>query len=119
MMDFTDLKVWQKARQLCVETYRTTDGFPPKERFGLCDQIRRAAVSICTNIAEGYGRGGGKDFAYHLRIARGSANEVHCCTIVASDLRFLGPPAKALLEGLVVEVKKMLTGFLKRLDGLP
>lgn len=118
MMDFTDLKVWQKARRLCVETYRLTESLPPKERFGMTDQIRRAALSACANIAEGYGRGGGKDFSYHLRIARGSANEVQCCAIIASDLGFLSPPALDVLKGLAVEVKKMLTSLLKHLGGL-
>ena len=63
MMDFVDLKVWQKARELCVEAYRISDAFPPKERFRLTDQMCRAAVSAVNNIAEGFGRGGGMDFA--------------------------------------------------------
>jgi four helix bundle protein len=117
-MDFTDLKVWQKARQLCVEVYRATERFPPRERFGLTDQIRRAALSACANIAESFGRGGGRDFSCHLRIARGSANEVRCCAIVATDLSFLGTTARAVLDALAVEVGKMLTALLKYTGGL-
>jgi four helix bundle protein len=117
-MDFRDLRVWQRARELCVEVYRCTEGFPPKERFGLTRQIREAAVSACANIAEGFGRGGGRDFAYHLRIARGSANEVRCCAIVAADLGFLQADGQARQEGPAVEVGKMLTALLQKVGGL-
>ena len=118
MMDFVDLKVWQKARALCVEAYRISDVFPPKERFRLTDQMCRAAVSAVNNIAEGFGRGGGKDFAYHLRIARGSAGEVRCCALVACDLKYLALSSIVVLDGLAVETHKMLTALLKRVGGL-
>ncbi len=118
MNDFTNLQVWQKARSLSVEIYRVTDRFPPRERFGLADQLRRAGVSVCTNVAEGWGRGGDKEFARFLRIARGSANEVHCCAILAADLGFLTTASKDSLEEAVVVLKRMLTAFLKRLGYL-
>lgn len=118
MMDFTDLKVWQKARHLCVETYRITDRFPPKERFGLTDQIRRAALSVCANIAEGFGRGPGRDFSYHLRIARGSATEVRCCAILAGDLGFMDASAHEKVAPPAEEIQRMLTALLRRMGGL-
>jgi four helix bundle protein len=89
MIDFKDLKVWQKARQLCIEAYRIRELFPSKERFRLTDRMCRAGLSGVNNIAEGFGRGGGKDFAYHLRIARGSVGEVRCCAVVATDLAYV------------------------------
>ena len=118
MIDFTDLRVWQKARTLCIEAYKVGDALPPKERFRLTDQLCRAAVSVVNNIAEGFGRGGGKDFAYHLRIARGSTNETRCCGMIACDLKYLHPSTIAPLDGLAVECGKMLTTLLKRVGGL-
>lgn len=118
MMEFMDLKAWQKGRELCAEAYRISDMFPPKERFRLTDQVCRAAISVVNNIAEGYGRGGGKDFAYHLRIARGSANEIRCCGMVACDLKYVAPSAVAGMDGLALETHKMLTSLLKRVGGL-
>ena len=118
MMDFTDLKVWQKARELCVEAYRISELLPPKERFRLTDQICRAGISTVNNIAEGYCRGGGKDFAYHLRVARGSAGEVRCCALMAVDLRYMPPSTIGGLDGLADETHKMLTSLLRRVGGL-
>jgi four helix bundle protein len=118
MMDFVDLKVWQKARELCVEAYRVSELFPPKERFRLCDQICRAAISVMNNIAEGFGRGGGKDYAYHLRIARGSACEIRSCAVAACDLRYVLAAATSALDGLAREIHRMLTSLLKRVGGL-
>lgn len=118
MMDFTDLKVWQKARRLCVEAYGLSERFPPKERFRLSEQLCRAAVSVVNTIAEGFGRGAGRDFAYHLRIARGSAGEVRSCAIVACDLRYVPVEETEALDTLAMETHKMLTAFLRRVGGL-
>lgn len=118
MFEFSDLKVWQKGRELFVEAYRVSELFPAKERFRLTEQICRAALSVINNIAEGFGRGGGKDFAYHLRVARGSANEVRCCGIAAVDLNYVQPIGIARMDGLALETHKMLTSLLKRVGGL-
>ena len=118
MIELEDLKVWQKARLLLVESFRVSEMFPAKERFRLTDQLCRAALSTVTNIAEGFGRGGGKDFAYHLRIARGSAGEVRTCGVVACDLKYVTPPAVGLMDRLGLETYKMLTAFLKKIGGL-
>jgi four helix bundle protein len=118
MIEFTDLKVWQKARQLCVEAYRISELFPPKERFRLVDQVCRAAISVVNNISEGFGRGGGKDFQYHLRIARGSVVEVRGCAILAQDLKYISEADVRHLDALALETYKMLTALLRRSGGL-
>ena len=76
MSTFKELTVWTDARRLAVEVYELTKTFPGEERYGLTAQMRRAAVSVSSNIAEGKGRGTFPDFRHFLRIARGSANEV-------------------------------------------
>ena len=118
MGDFRDLLVWQKACKSCVDVYQVAETFPTRAQFGLAEQIRRAGLSICTNIAEGWGRGGDREFARFLRIARGSANETHCCVLIAARLKFVAGGTQARLEALGMEVKKMLTAFLKRLGSI-
>jgi four helix bundle protein len=76
MQDFRKLEVWQLAHKLTLAIYRLTKAFPSEERFGLTDQMRRAAVSIEANLAEGTGRGGDADFARFVQIAFGSACEL-------------------------------------------
>jgi four helix bundle protein len=118
LIEFTDLKVWQKARQLCVEAYRVSDLFPAKERFRLVDQVCRAAISVVNNIAEGFGRGGGKDSLYHLRVSRGSVVEVRGCAILAQDLKYVSQGDVLRLDALALETYKMLTALLRRAGGL-
>jgi four helix bundle protein len=86
LRNFRELTVWQKAHELVVEIYRVSGGFPSEERFGLTVQLRKAAVSIGSNIAEGCGRGTNKDFARFLSIAAGSASEVEYQVLLARDL---------------------------------
>jgi len=76
MVDFKDLKVWQKAHQMALTTYRVTAAFPKEEIYGLTSQLRRAAASIGANIAAGCGRRSDGDMCRFLQIARGSASEV-------------------------------------------
>ena len=83
MRDFRELKVWQKAHRFVLDLYRHTQGFPAEERFGLTVQLRRAAVSVASNIAEGCGREGERDFARFLSIAGGSASEVEYQLLLA------------------------------------
>ena len=89
MQDFRKLIVWQKAHAVTIDLYRRTRGFPPDERFGLISQIRRAAVSVEANIAEGCGRGGKLDFARFLQQAMGSAAELECHLLICKDLQIL------------------------------
>ncbi|NIM98448.1 MAG: four helix bundle protein, partial [Deltaproteobacteria bacterium] len=89
MKDFRKLKVWEKSHHLALSVYRETTSFPDHERYGLTSQLRRAAVSIPTNIAEGCGRGGDAEFARFLQIAYGSAAELQYQFLLANELNFL------------------------------
>ena len=89
--------------------------FPKEERFGLVDQIRRAAVSIPANIAEGCGRGSDMDFARFLQIAMGSASELEYELLLSTDLGYLPPENGAAIAAQIIEVKQMLSSLLKKL----
>lgn len=89
VMSYKELNVWQRSMDLVVDLYEVTAEFPADERFGLISQIRRAAVSIPANIAEGFGRKTPKSYSQFLRISKGSVNEVETLLIVTSRLGFL------------------------------
>jgi four helix bundle protein len=115
MQDFRQLQVWQKAHQLTLDVYQITKQFPGEELYGLTSQTRRAASSIPTNIAEGCGRGGTGEMRRFLQIAMGSASELEYHFILAHDLHLIDEPTHRRLEQNVSEVKRMLTGLLKKL----
>jgi len=115
MRDFRKLKVWQKAHQLTLGTYKATAAFPKIETYGITSQIRRSAVSIPANIAEGCGRNGEAEFARFLQIAIGSASELEYHLLLAHDLKFLGHHEHEKLTNEVVDVKRMLTSFIQKL----
>jgi four helix bundle protein len=115
MKNFSELIVWQKAHQLTLGVYRVTTNFPKTETYGLTSQIRRASASIATNIAEGCGRSGEKDFAWFLHIAAGSANEVEYQLLLARDLNYLNAADYAQLSGLLNEVKRMLAALISKI----
>jgi len=115
MQDFRKLKVWEKAHAVVLDAYRSTQRFPREELHGLTVQVRRAAVSIASNIAEGCGRSGDREFGRFLRMALGSASELEYDYLLAHDLAFLtDDDFKRLTEG-VIEVKRMLTGLVGRM----
>jgi four helix bundle protein len=87
---YRDLKVWQRAVEVCVEIYKITDRFPKSEAYGLTSQIRRSAVSIASNVAEGHGRPT-RDFARFLSIARGSLSELETQLEIARRIGYLSP----------------------------
>ena len=116
MQDFKQLLVWQKAHQLTLDVYKMNRDFPDDERFGLTSQIRRAASSIPTNIAEGSGRGSNADFSRFLQIAFGSAKETEYLLILAKDLRYCPDETFAILNDNTKEVQKMLMGFMRKLQ---
>lgn len=89
MSDYKDLEVWKKAVELVTEIYRLSAEFPESEKFGLTNQMRRASVSIPSNIAEGSARHHAKDFIHFLRIADGSAAELETQLIISSKLDFV------------------------------
>lgn len=84
-----DLEIWKQSRILCTDIYSVTSDFPDAEKFGLTNQLRRASVSIPSNIAEGASRSSGKDFSRFLEIAIGSAYEVETQLLISSDLGFI------------------------------
>ena len=94
-----------------------TAGFPKSELYGLTNQIRRASVSIPTNIAEGCGRGSDADFARFLQIAFGSSNEVDYLLLLSFDLGMIAETIFAKLNSQIVEIKRMVSGLLKKLKG--
>ena len=111
MQDFTKLKVWQKAHNFTVNLYRITSSFPKEERFGLTNQIRRASISIESNLSEGCGRNGDKEFSRFIDIAQGSAYEVRCQLFIARDLEFLSVDSFKLLLDKIDEVSRMMIAF--------
>ena len=115
MKDFKDLKVWVKAHEATLAIYQSTRGFPREEIYGLTSQMRRAAVSVAANIAEGCGRRSDAELHRFLQIARGSASEVEYHLLLARDLRFVTDIEFRRLEARVVEVQRMLTSLVRRL----
>ncbi len=113
---FKDLKVWQKARVLVAEIYRNTYKFPAEELYGLRNQVRRAAVSVPSNIAEGHRRGSDKEFKQFLNIARGSLAEVETQVILSNDLKYINDAATQKLLEQVEEIGKMLNGLMNSLS---
>lgn len=91
MHRFKELEVWKQSREFCSDIYAVTSSFPEAEKFGLTNQLRRAAVSIPSNIAEGASRTSNKDFSRFLEIAIGSAYEIETQLLIASDLGFINP----------------------------
>jgi len=109
---FRDLIVWQKSKALARKIYSLTKNFPKEEVFGLTSQIRRAAVSIPANIAEGKGRGTQKDFCHFLVQARGSLFEVETLAELASDLVYLPAPDQKQIQEDCDEIGRMLNGLI-------
>ena len=107
---FEDLVVWQKAHQLVLGVYRFTESFPNKELFGLTSQLRRAAVSVSANIAEGFKKRGKADKARFLNIAQGSLEECRYYLILSTDLKY-GDSADLKLQ--LAEVSKLLEAYVR------
>jgi four helix bundle protein len=112
---FKDLVVWQRAIQLCAEIYRLSAQFPRSEQFGLCNQITRAAVSIPSNIAEGYGRATRGEYLQFLGHARGSTAELQTQLIIAETVGFVTPKTCEPATKLSAEVNRMLTALMNKL----
>ncbi|MBI3952178.1 MAG: four helix bundle protein [Acidobacteria bacterium] len=106
---FQDLRVWQKAHQLVLEVYKVTRLFPADERFGLVSQMRRAAVSIAANIAEGFAKRGIRDKLNFFNISQGSLDELKYYLILSKDLTYL--PSKEPLWSKAEEVGRMLNSW--------
>ena len=115
MQDFRNLKVWEKSHTFVLAVYGATQNFPKSEAFGLTSQIRRASVSIPSNIAEGCGRGSDADFARFVQMSLGSAFEVDYQLLLSRDLNYLPQDQYNLLFAQASEVKRMLNSLLQKL----
>ena len=111
MGNFRRLSVWSRAHGFALTIHKATRSFPVIERYGLGAQMRRAAVSIVSNIAEGCGRQSDRELGYFLRVARGSTRELECQLLLAHDLGYLRDSAWQTLDSECQEVSKMLTGL--------
>lgn len=116
LKNFKELKVWKKSYQLCLDIYKSTANFPNDEKFGLTSQIRRAAVSIPSNIAEGYGRKTTPDYIWFLYIAYGSNCELETQIMLSIDLQYTkSEKAKELIDK-INEVERMLKALITSLE---
>ena len=115
-MDVEKLKVWQSAMDLAEAVYEITDKFPKTEIFGITDQIRRAAVSIPSNIAEGKGRDSTKDFVRFLNIAKGSLYELQTQCILSNKIGYLSHQDCKLIVSQCEDLAHKIKGLIKRLQ---
>ena len=111
------LDVWMKSVDLVVRIYKATERFPKEEKFGLTSQVRRAAVSVPANIAEGAGRRSEKEFAYFLSNAQGSTSEVETELLIATRLGYLRPAVFDELQASLDQMGQMLHGLARHVRG--
>jgi len=115
LQNFQELNVWKKAYELTLLIYKETEKFPKSEVFGLSSQLRRAAVSIASNIAEGYQRQHGGEYVQFLSIAFGSCAEVETQLLLCQDLHYLSENNSQILINLLTEVGKMLYALIAKI----
>lgn len=116
MKNYKDLKVWQKSFELSWSVYELTKNFPEEEKFSLTSQIRRSAISIPSNIAEGSGRYSDKEFIKFLYIAKGSANELETQVLIAEKAKYLTSQKSKALQNSLSEILKMLSALIKSIS---
>ena len=110
---FTDLIVWQKAHKFVLETYKVTRDYPTEERFALCSQFQRAAISIPANIAEGYKKLSKADKLRFLNISQGSLEECRYYIILSRDLSYINIKTYNELIGHLEEISKLLNSYIR------
>jgi four helix bundle protein len=116
MHNYKELTVWTKAVTLATDIYRATSEYPKSELYGITSQMRRCAVSISSNIAEGAGRSSNKDFARFLHIANGSSYELETQLLISKNLTYLKDAEFESLDNSLVEIQKMLYTLIKRIE---
>ena len=116
IQSYRDLVVWQKAMDLAEQCYQATKSFPSEERFGLTNQIRRAAVSVPSNIAEGHGRSHTKEFLNHLSMAKGSLCELETQLQLGVRVGYMSDGVLRPVMALSDEVGRMLSGLRQKLE---
>jgi len=114
--DTSRLMVWQRAHELVLKIYEITKGFPRDELFGLTSQIRRAAVSVPSNIVEGKARGSNKEYKRFLLIARGSLEEVKYQLLLSKDLKYIDENKYKEMLSLAKDVGRLLNGLIVSLE---
>jgi four helix bundle protein len=113
---FRELLVWQQAMNLAEEVYKSTSSFPRSEDYALSSQMRRAAVSIPSNIAEGSGRGSSKEYQLFLRVSRGSGRELETHIEIARRVNYLEDNTASALQTSLLSVNRLLSRLIKSLD---
>lgn len=113
--NFKNLSIWQRSRRFVKTIYLGTNDFPKDEMFGLTSQMRRAAISIPSNIAEGSGRRTNKDLSRFLDIAVGSTCEIETQLYLAFDLEYMSKEEAKILVDEIVEIRKMIIGFQRKI----
>lgn len=116
MQNFKELLIWKKSTELAVFVYELTKKFPTDEKYGLITQMRRSAVSIPSNIAEGHMRNTDKDFRQFIAIARGSCAELETQSRIAYKLNYFQAGTYQVLEEKIEEIAKMLSSFYSKLS---
>jgi four helix bundle protein len=114
--NLNELKVWQKSIELAQAVYISTKGFPSTEKYGLTSQIRRSAVSVASNIAEGAGRNTNKEFNHFLGIAKGSGYELMTQVILSNKMNLITNETKEKLVAQVDEVHRMIHGLQQKFN---
>ncbi|MGB7623517.1 MAG: four helix bundle protein [Terriglobia bacterium] len=114
--NYSELIAWQQGIELVAAVYRATQAFPKDEMYGLTSQLRRAAVSVPSNIAEGQGRKSTNEFLHHLSIAHGSLREVETQVHIAARLGYLGANQKNDLLDMAAEVGRLINGLYNALN---
>jgi len=115
LQSYRELLVWQKAMELAQQVYRMTEAFPKREIYGLAAQLRRAGVSVPSNIAEGYGRGSRKEYVQFLSIAQGSLKELETQVILSEKLAYAAAAQAAIVLSEAEVIGKMLGGLIRSL----
>ncbi len=114
LKSYKELIVWQKSMVLVKELSRLTESFPENEKYGLTSQMRRASISIPSNIAEGWGRLSRKNYVQFLRISRGSLFELETQILITKELNYIND--SETIENLITEISKMLNSLIKKIE---
>ena len=118
MHNFKELKIWKRGISLCIDIYKLTDKFPVEERFNLISQLKRAGVSVPSNIAEGSGRNHNKEFNQFLGIARGSLFELQTQLIISEQLEFITSEESENHQKEIEDLIRMINSFQSSLHGV-
>lgn len=115
IQSFKDLTTWQEGHKLVLLVYKATETFPQKETYSIIDQMRRAVVSITSNIAEGFGRRGDKEKIQFLHLSLGSCYELHNQIMISKDLGYLPTDKFTEIENKIFDVSRLINGFIRSL----